>query len=174
MATSETMRLQAELLGAVASIDGRYQDAFQRLQTQVETGDHSGAIRNATECINIVESLMRDYKEHFAANPDATQRYQGDLVTHSGTRSAVRFEYAGAGIPNAEPLLEMAAADVDKALSFPAECYCDPHARSNLLNLKKQIQKARGSGAVAAAKSTGCLVLVAACGVAGLLGAILL
>ncbi len=52
----------------------------------METGDHPGAIRSATECINIVEGLMRDYREHFSANPEATTNYSGDLVTHYGAR----------------------------------------------------------------------------------------
>ena len=91
-----------------------------------------------------MEGLFRDYKEHFAANPEATTNYSGDLVTHYGARGGVRFDYARAGGPNPKLLLEQAAADIDKALSFPRECFRHPDARANLLKSKKQIQEARG------------------------------
>ncbi len=170
---SDELKLHVQLMGAIMGMDGRYQATFQRLQAQVEAQDYPGAIRSATECIEIVEGLFRDYQEAFAVDPQATTNYSGDLVTHYGTRGAVRLDYARAGGPNPETLLKLAEVDIDKALSFPPACYRDPDARSNLIKAKKLIQETKRSGGVSAAKSTGCLVLVAACGFAGLLGVIL-
>ena len=154
MATSEEIRLRAELAGAIMGIDARYQATFERLQKQVEADDYEGAIRSATECIGIVEGLFRDYKEHFAANPEATANYNGDLVTHYGTRGGVRLDYAHAGGPDRATLLKLAAADIDKALSFPPACYRDPNARAGLLKAKRMIEEETGAGGASSRSSS--------------------
>lgn len=170
---SDEIKLRAQLTGAIMGIEGRYNAAFERMQAQVATHNYPGAISSATECINIVEGLFREYKDAFAVNPQAKNDYSGDLVTHYGTRGAVRLDYARAGGPNPDILFKLAEADIDKALSFPPVCYRHPDARSNLLSAKKLIQEAKSGSGASTAQSTGCLVLVVICGITGLFGLIL-
>ena len=164
--------LNTEMLGASLAAVYASEAEWDRLNQQVEENEHAAAIRTASSCIERHERFLGEYRAEVALLPMTAEAHGRNLVTFYGVRGTQRLILADQGGAEREKLLNLAEADIEKALSYPPGCYKDPDARANLEEAHKLIQSVRhSSGSSGSSKSSGCLgILLLAFAIATVLG----
>jgi hypothetical protein len=179
---SDEAKARMKLLGALMALDGPNTAIYERVSAQVDAEECREAIQTASQGIDLVEGFIRDNQELLAADPHALDNLKGDLVTYYGIRGTQRLLCALQGGSDQVTLLKGAKADNDKALNYPAASYRDPDMRSNLLEIQREIRNqlestgaASGpSGAASAAKKSGCMTVLMAVSMLGVVFACLI
>jgi hypothetical protein len=166
----------AKLFAQYIALAPRIQQAIDQAGDYSDSGQHRQAITLLGEIVARVEQFTSPYPV------EAVRDVFGyDLARLYFVRAATSF---GGSSRSADPMAALNAAltDLDRAQSYPRACFAElnpelPDKMSELRTIVRTVMKShetKPSGNTSVTKSSGCMTLIAACGLVGLLGVMLM
>lgn len=166
----------AKLMAQYFALAPRIQQVIDQAGDYSESGRYPQAIALLDEMIVRTEQFTSPYPTQAVRDV-----FGYDLARLYFVRATVRFGgFAQSSDPTAA--LNATLADLDRAQSYPRDCFAElnpelPQRMSEFRTIVRTFMKGREtkpSGSTSVTKSSGCLTMIAACGIAGLLGVMLM